>query len=316
MKNFKRTSIRSKFNILIICVILFLMVTIGIVSKIQIKKQMMKIYEDRVAVESEQGLSILDEKYPGEWEIKNGELYKGTIKINDNNEIFEKIGETTGGLANVFLDNSTIATNIVVNGERRIGANAVSAIAEAVLEKGEVYTGQADISGKLYLTMYQPIKDENDKIIGMWLVGTPIDSVQDNIFSLLLSILITIACCGILAIIATFFITRSIVRPIHVVNKQLKEIADGEGDLTKEIQIQSRDELGEMAASFNKMLKTLRTMLNQVKINSEQVAASSDELLSSSEQSASATNQVVLSIQEVANTIEIQGKNTKKVLNR
>lgn len=164
--------------------------------------------------------------------------------------------------------------------------------------------------------MYQPIKDENDKIIGMWLVGTPIDSVQDNIFSLLLSILITIACCGILAIIATFFITRSIVRPIHVVNKQLKEIADGEGDLTKEIQIQSRDELGEMAASFNKMLKTLRTMLNQVKINSEQVAASSDELLSSSEQSASATNQVVLSIQEVANTIEIQGKNTKKVLNR
>lgn len=88
MKNFKRTSIRSKFNILIICVILFLMVTIGIVSKIQIKKQMMKIYEDRVAVESEQGLSILDEKYPGEWEIKNGELYKGTIKINDNNEIF------------------------------------------------------------------------------------------------------------------------------------------------------------------------------------------------------------------------------------
>lgn len=312
MKLLKKAKIRTKFNVLIIFVILYLMIVIGFVAKSQIEKQLVKLYEDRVAVESAQGLHVLDEKYPGDWNVRDGVLYKGDVKINDNNEIFEEIGETTGGLANIFLDNYTVATNIVVDGERRIGADADASIAEAVLQRGEGYVGQADISGNLYLTMYQPIKDGNDNIIGMWLVGTSIASIKDNVFSLLFAILISIACTGIIAIIITIFFTRTIVRPIKIVNKQLKDIAEGEGDLTKEIHVKSEDELGEMASSFNKMLQTLRTMLNQVSETSEQVAASSEQLLSSSEQTTSATNQVVLSIQEVANTIEIQGSNTKE----
>ncbi len=128
----------------------------------------------------------------------------------------------------------------------------------------------------------------------------------------MLSILVTIAFTGVVAIIVTIFVTRSISRPINVVNDQLKEIAEGEGDLTKEIYVKSKDEVGDMAASFNKMLGTLRTMLAQVSATSEQVAASSEELLASSEQTATVTDQVVLSIQEVANTIEVQGKNTQE----
>ncbi len=306
----KRLKLQTKFNILIIFVILFLMFSIGFVAKIQVEKQLLSIYEEKVAVEAKLGLSIIDEKYPGSWNVREGNLYKGVIKINDNNKILDKIGETTGGITNIFLNDSTVATNIEVNGERKIGASADPAILETVLQKGEVYIGKADISGKLYLTMYQPIKDGKDNIIGMWLTGTPIESIQKNVYTILINIVMTIAVIGIITMIVMLFLIRSIIQPIKLVNNQLKEIAEGEGDLTKEIQIQTKDEIGEMALSFNKMLGSLRAMLSQVSEASEQVAASSEELLSSSEQTASVTDQVVLSIQEVAKTIEIQGKNT------
>ena len=58
------------------------------------------------------------------------------VKINDNNEICEEI-EITGSIANIFLENTTVATNIVVDSERRIGAKADISIAELVLDKGE-----------------------------------------------------------------------------------------------------------------------------------------------------------------------------------
>ena len=308
----KRVKIRTKFNLLMIAMIIFISLVICFISKKQIEKAMTDVYRERVAVESNLGLTVLDEKYPGEWNVQNGELYKGDVKINDNNDIFEEIGKVTGGIANIFLDNYTVATNIVVNGERRIGADAASHIAKAVLENGEIYVGTADISGTPYLTMYQPVKDGNGNIIGMWLVGSPINLIKTTVVSLLFSIIITIIFTAIIAMIFTVIFSQSIVRPINEVNKQLKDIAEGEGDLTKEIYVRTQDEIGDMAYEFNKMLKSLRSMLGQVHNTSQQVAVSSEELLQSSEQTASTSNQVTISIQEVAKTAEVQGKNTEE----
>jgi len=310
--NVSKLKIRSKFNLLMIVVVVFLGTVIGIITNSQIKTEMRKVFEDRVAVESNLGLTLLDEKYPGDWNVKDGELYKGYVKLNDNNNILEKFGSMTDGIANIFLGNYTVATNIVVNGERRIGADADSSIAEAVLDRGEVYIGNADISGTPYATMYQPIRDGSDKIIGMWLVGSPVNAINETANSVILTILAVIALTGIIAIIFTIFFTRSIVRPINEMNEQLTDIASGEGDLTKEIFIKAQDEVGDMATAFNKMLGTLRAMLNQVNATSEQVAVSSEQLLASSEQNAAATNQVVLSIQEIASSVEIQGHNTEE----
>lgn len=306
----KKMKIRTKFNLLMIAVIIYLSTVVCLISKVQIEKAMIEVYENHVATEANMGMNIINKRYPGKWNVNNGQLYKGSVKINDNNEIFEEIGEVAGGIANIFLGDTTVATNIVVDGERKIGAVADNTIAEIVLEKGEVYAGEADISGKPYLTVYQPLKDADGNIIGMWMVGSSTSSISNTVISLLLSIFITIIITSILAIIVTIMFSRSIVRPIKEVNDQLKDIAEGEGDLTKEIYVKSQDEIGDMAAEFNQMIRALRTMLSQVNATSEQVAASSEELLSSSEETASSAHQVTLSIQEMAQAVEMQDKNT------
>ena len=199
-------------------IILYLSVVIGFLARSRVEDAMIEVFKDRVYVVSQLGLKIIDEKYPGEWYIRNDELYKGNIKINDNNEICEEIGEITGGIANIFLENTTVATNIVVDGERRIGAKADISIAELVLDKGEEYIGRADISGKELFTRYQPLRDGDGKIIGMWLVGPSIDEMNDSIIIILISIYATLMFTGIIAIIITKFFSNSISRPINIIN--------------------------------------------------------------------------------------------------
>ncbi|MEH7225214.1 methyl-accepting chemotaxis protein [Bacillus sp. JJ1566] len=95
-------------------------------------------------------------------------------------------------------------------------------------------------------------------------------------------------------------IIRSINKPIMVMNRRLKEIAEGEADLTQAISVKTKDELGEMASSFNLMVSKLRNLVRQVAMNAEQVAAASEQLSASSEETTRATEVIASTVQEVA----------------
>ena len=305
IKNFK---IGTKINLLVVGVILLLSIIFAAVTYLQISGVMEKIFTDRVKVVSKLGYNWLDETYEGDWAIKDGELYKGNVKINGNYELIDKMRKITNGTATIFQGDTTIATDVVVDGERRVGQKADPAIVEVVLEKGETFVGEADIAGQKYLTIYEPIKDKNGNVIGMWLVGDNIKIINDTVLSLLTILIVVILIAGIIAVIGSVFFTRTIVRPIQSINKQLKEISDGEGDLTQELSVKSQDEVGELANSFNRMINSLRTMIGQIGATSDQVAASSEELTASAEQTTKATSHIASSIQEIASGAEMQGK--------
>ncbi|WP_100406047.1 methyl-accepting chemotaxis protein [Bacillus solitudinis] len=112
-------------------------------------------------------------------------------------------------------------------------------------------------------------------------------------------------------VFAALFIIRSINKPINIMNVRLKEIAEGEGDLTQSINISSRDELGEMAKSFNQMIEKLRELIKQVGFNAEQVAAASEQLTASSEETTRATELIASTVQEVAVGTEEQAKSVR-----
>lgn len=97
-----------------------------------------------------------------------------------------------------------------------------------------------------------------------------------------------------------YLIARSIIRPINSMTDSLKEIAEGEGDLTKEIPVTTKDELGVMGKTFNQMLEQLRSLIREVSSSAEQVAASSEQLTASSEETTHATEKISTTVQEVA----------------
>jgi len=121
-------------------------------------------------------------------------------------------------------------------------------------------------------------------------------------FVLVLSI-ITFVC----AIIVGFLTSLHISKPVIKVANIVKRIASG--DLTsEEIRIKNRDEVGELADSFNEMSKNLRTLIYQIGTSAEQVASSSEELTASADQTNKATEAINVAIQEAAVGTENQVK--------
>lgn len=96
-----------------------------------------------------------------------------------------------------------------------------------------------------------------------------------------------------------YSLTRNISIPVKKISYALENMALG--DLTtEEIVVKNRDEIGDMAYSFNKMSYNIRQFLRNVSVNAEQVAATSEELSASAGETSRATEQISIAIQEVA----------------
>ncbi|MGE7673058.1 methyl-accepting chemotaxis protein [Lysinibacillus sp. NPDC094403] len=257
-------------------------------------------FEQSITHISKVGYKLLEERFKGDWAIKDGELYKGDTKIVDQEAFVDEVGESIDGGVTIFQGTKGLITNLQLDGERLVGKDADPIVVENVMKKGETFIGEADVVGTKYLTLYAPIKDAKGDIIGMWFVGETIDGVNAIIFAFIGKLLIVLFIGAVIAVLGSFLFTRAFVKPLREINKQLHDIADGEGDLTKQLQINSKDEAGELAQSFNKMLTSLRVLMQQIAQSSKQVDVSSDGLTSKSQQTADMTRQLTSTLQDLA----------------
>ena len=73
-------------------------------------------------------------------------------------------------------------------------------------------------------------------------------------------------------------------RPISRLITLMKDVATGEGDLTKRIGIQQKDEIGQLAGWFDRFMDNIHTIIRQVAESTRQVAAASTQIAASSEE--------------------------------
>ncbi|MEK4512783.1 methyl-accepting chemotaxis protein [Paenibacillus sp. FSL K6-2524] len=110
----------------------------------------------------------------------------------------------------------------------------------------------------------------------------------------------------VLAVGFSLFLARAISRPIKDVNNQLKEIAQGDADLTKQLTVKSKDEVGDLARNYNLMKENLRMMIIQISASASDLERSSAKLTSDSNVTAQATERIAGIMQEVSNGNEQQ----------
>lgn len=82
----------------------------------------------------------------------------------------------------------------------------------------------------------------------------------------------------IVAVIIIFVITSSVVNPINRVVAGLQDAAQGDGDLTKRIELNSNDEVGELARWFNTFIEKIQGIVSEVTRNAQDLSNSSREL--------------------------------------
>ena len=99
--------------------------------------------------------SLVENAYAGQWNVKNGELYKGAYLINGKTTIIDELSRETGNSYTVFLKDTRITTTVKnETGERAIGTKASPDIVHRVLEKNETVITQAQVLGTLHFVCY------------------------------------------------------------------------------------------------------------------------------------------------------------------
>ena len=121
----------------------------------------------------------------------------------------------------------------------------------------------------------------------------------------------------IIALLTSIIVTRGITGPIS----RLVEVAEAgkKGDLTKDINIDQKDEIGILADSFQQMINNLRQMINHIQEVSNNLAASSQEMSASSEEMSASASEVGRAIEEVASGAQEQSaqvQDTKYIINQ
>ena len=76
----------------------------------------------------------------------------------------------------------------------------------------------------------------------------------------------------------TMFMARKIINPLKEMNSVLKDIAQGEGDLTVRLKVESEDETGELAKWFNAFIQKIQKIIQDIANNTETLTGSAENL--------------------------------------
>ena len=118
-------------------------------------------------------------------------------------------------------------------------------------------------------------------------------------------IVLAISIAGIIvSLLFGFLVRRSITAPVNDLVTMSKDIAQGEGDLTKRIMVAGKDELGDLSTWFNMFLKRLNNMVVEVKKHATNINVSSQEMALGNQDLSNRTHQQSTSLEETASAME------------
>ena len=174
----------------------------------------------------------------------------------DENTFVDDIKRQMKTECTIFLGNERISTTIVNDrGGRAIGSKGDESISSQVLA-GVGYTGKTEIFGRKALTMYSPLKTDDGEVLGMLFVGQYMDSYDAVIGGFILSGLLVLLLLMAIATPVVIVLARKITNPIVRMVKVADRLALG--DVSAGIEVNSHDEMGALANSFNKMIDNTR----------------------------------------------------------
>lgn len=114
--------------------------------------------------------------------------------------------------------------------------------------------------------------------------------------------------------IISYLLNRRSLNPITDINNKIEELVNNEGDLTQRLSINSKDEVGTLANSFNSLLDSLQDLLVQISHKGDVVSENATTLSVSAEEMVLLSNAVTRNVQQSADlSIEQENGNTKNL---
>ncbi|MFC7060922.1 methyl-accepting chemotaxis protein [Halobacillus seohaensis] len=134
-----------------------------------------------------------------------------------------------------------------------------------------------------------------------WVVvsGTYMMDFNSGASQILYSLLITLGAALLIGVLIIWVFTGKLTKPIKELSQHSRQMANGDF-IMEDLEITTKDEVGNLVHNFNTMKINLRELVRSVSESSEQVAAASQQLHANAEENSSAAEQVTIAIQDVA----------------
>jgi len=224
------------------------------------------------------------------------QVMEDTIKTNDEIDIMV-----------IYSDDGTILAHYK---PERIGRNILDVDEELGDSRKDILDAMKN--GKPYSgSVYDPLHDDTYRFV--------VKSVQIGNSDFSISVLagasesrvlreikaitrftVVLAVIAILATAAIIFIALGFVtKPIVAVTNTLRDISEGEGDLTRSIPINGNDEISDMSRYFNLTLEKIKNMIVSIKGHAGVLSETGNELASNMTETAAAMNEITANIQSI-----------------
>ncbi|PNH87336.1 two-component sensor histidine kinase [Vibrio diazotrophicus] len=172
------------------------------------------------------------------------------------------------GTVTLFLDDLRVSTNVPLNSDERegraIGTRVSNEVKQAVLVRGEDWIDRAYVYDAWYITAYQPIRNQNNQVIGMlytgYLMWPFVKTYLTNIFEIAVTTFVLLA-------ISSLFVyrgSRDLFRPIERIHRVVKLVQLGKNQRIGPIGLDEKHELAQLAKQFDNMLDLLQQRNDEI----------------------------------------------------
>lgn len=230
-------------------------------------------------------------------------LQHDQVELDKFNEMSKRLEDTKGQL----LSNPN--TSQSVKSTMELGSTWRKFIEEKVftLAKEQKWEEALQVASTENGTVYKVIGDfTNYTNEQAKLREQSIEKIDQSSLRIEYVVFLSLFICIVTAIILAWWFSGKLVKPIQQIDTKLKELASQEGDLTARLQVNSNDEIGAIATSFNKMLENLQHIINRVQKTSVEVQTASENMLEKTNTSREATIRVQSSMSNLNSSIQSQ----------
>lgn len=170
----------------------------------------------------------------------------------------------------------------------------------------------ANDNGTSVIKVYNPLTVEGAKEVWYLGVTVPDKEVGAAAARIRLSVTIIFVITLAIVIILAYMVIRGVVKDLNKGVVAMKNIAQGDGDLTVRMDVKSENELGQMYNYFNKTIEKIQDSIKQVKDVSEQMTAHGQELGDNMNDTAASANEITSNIESVNRQVQMQGSNVQE----
>lgn len=255
----------------------------------------------------------------GDYELLNGQLWKGDRNVSESYEIADRITKDTGIAVTVFWGDTRYMTSVMNgNGERILGTKASDRVIENVLnQRKEYFSTNVDVMGENYYGYYQPIFNEgNDTPVGMIFAGKSQEEAEAEINGILFRLLAIIIVVFIIASILIVFVCMGIEKGIQHVIDITKKVAEGDLSISKAENstklMNQKNEMGNLVNQVMGLRLTIKEMIMYVVDNAKLIHDSAETLGHDSQDTLTTIEQVENAVMEIAKGATSQAGETQR----